>query len=167
MLPSVTDLLVRFDQDDLDAAGAADLGRALFDALFSATARDLLQRGLSYAEQRGQRPRLLLSLPREAHAAAALPWELLHDAGGTPLLCRELAIVRRIPLDTTTSPPLEAPVLRVLLAAAPTDPPAPVARELAEIRDALATVAGRVAVDVEETITPAILQRRLREEFHV
>lgn len=163
---SFVDLLARFERDDLDAAGAATLGMTLFDALLSVRARDMLQRGLSYAEQRGLRPRLLLSIPRAAHVAAALPWELLHDSDSIPLLRRGLTVVRHIPLDRATPPPLTASRLRVLLTAAPADPPASVERELVEVQAALETVADRTEIVVEPRLTPTILQRRLREGFH-
>lgn len=160
------DLLKRYVIDDLNAVDAMRLGQILFEALFPPRARDLFMRGLSYAEQQGERPRLLLTIPLSAHIAATLPWELLHDPAGSSLVHRGLSVVRRIPLDRTLPRRLDAARLRVLLTAAPVEPLADVERELAAVYAALDSVASQCDLVIEPRLTCEILQRRLRDDFH-
>jgi hypothetical protein len=158
-------LLALVARGEADAESARKLGELLFGALFQGELRDAYARGQGALRQ-GERLRLVLDIPAEDVALAALPWELLHDPQQGPLALLGVSVVRYLP-RALPAPQLRGPgPLRVLLSAAQTPPPAPVERELAAAREALESAVGRIAVAAEPRLTPETLRRRLREGFH-
>lgn len=142
------------------------LGQTLFQALFQGPIKDVYTRS-----QGGLGPdqglRLRFTIDQAAASIATLPWEFLADPDHGPLAMLDAPIVRYLPHQART-PTLAAPLpLRVLLTGAQTPPVPEVERELREVREALSALGDQTTIVVEEHLTRSVLQRRLREGFHI
>lgn len=155
-----------FEQLAREQGAASAAGRALFAALFHTAARDVYQASLARLRP-GEQPRLLLSIPADLPGVAALPWELLDDPARGPLALGGVAVTRFLALPIPRPELADAPALRVLLSAAQTPPPAPMARELRAIADALAEHPDRIEATEALHLTAAELREHLRAGFHV
>ncbi len=87
-----------------------EVGRQLFQALFTGPVYGMYRASLGLARQRGRRLRLVLRLT--APELAALPWEMLFDPETNTYLCRQEPLVRLIPTPYTAAilevrPPLQ------------------------------------------------------------
>jgi hypothetical protein len=166
--PHYQELIANLQKLDTDEDMLIELGGILFRALFRSDIKEV------YARSQGrlgaeQGLRLRFDLDPAQTEVAGLPWEFLYDPDQGPLALLDAPIVRYLPQQAPT-PTLAAPLpLKVLVTGAKTPPEPEVERELAEVRDALAELAdaGLVTIQVEEHLTQAILQRRLREGFHI
>jgi ATP/maltotriose-dependent transcriptional regulator MalT len=165
--PAFQQLVERIDTFEADEKALNQIGQVLFQALFVGQIKEvyLLTRGQL---REGQGLRVTLHIPPYEHEVASLPWELLVDPDRGPIAMLDTAIVRYLPQ------PLPIPVLalpqriRVLLTSAQSrEIQVDVARELATVQTALAGLGMHVQVVVEPHLTKMILQRRLREQFHV
>ena len=159
-------LLARLQHLDTDEDSLAQLGQALFRAVFRGPIKDV------YARSQGvlgpdQGLRLRFTVPPGAARVHAMPWEFLYDPDQGPLALLDAPVVRYLPQQDRI-PSLAAPTpLRVLLSAAQTAPPAEVERELAAVQEALAGRDGLVQLTLEPHLTTARLQRLLRAGFHI
>jgi hypothetical protein len=89
-----------------------EVGQALFDAVFQASAGALFLSSRNEAERAGERLRIVLRLhPPEL---AVLPWELLFSEYHGGYLCRRSPMVRYIDAPEPVRPLTVAPPLRVL-----------------------------------------------------
>lgn len=163
----------RRTRPDADAARALaerteSLGRALFDAVFAADARDLLVTARDRAGRDGGAVRVRLQLD-DAPDVAALPWELLLH-GSTYLVHTDGVFVVRYPdASTPVDPaPLEGTLRVLVVAASPSDlPPLDVDREVEALREALAPLGDRVELHRLEPPTLDALRRTLDDRWHV
>jgi hypothetical protein len=140
--------LADLESEGVDRASQAEIGQALFRALFPDPIRDRYVAALDEAKG-GVRLRLWLDAPE----LQALPWELLYDAvddeflalSGRALITRYLSVPRGAPPLTVTPP------LRVLVAvASPQGQPAlDVEAEIAAVRAALAPAEAEGLAQVE------------------
>jgi len=144
------------------------LGERLFGALFQGKVRDawVETRGRVAAGQAaGVRLRLWVSDP----ALAALPWELLWEAGrGFIATEANLALSRYLPVPEPAYHSYESP-LRVLLAVASPSPPLPAvpAAEIQALQDTLQSLAPAVEFEVLESATLSGIQQKLQKNFHI
>lgn len=150
---------------DTDETTLSEIGQKLFTALFRGQARDVLARTQGMCEP-GQRLRLRLSIAAEEGKVAALPWELLHDPDAGPLVLTDTPLLRYIPIAARTPTVAATLPLQVLLTGA-AGGAANVLPVLEEIRVALGTLGDHAQVVVEPALTTQLLQRRLREGYHV
>lgn len=150
----------------LDRRGARDLGERLFRTLTAGPLRDLYIRSQALLGP-DERLRLVVEIAPEDAALAALPWELLFDPDQGHLALLGASVVRA-PALAQALPPRQIPGrMRVLLSAAHTPPPVPVARELAAARAALAAGGPRFEIVEEPHLTADALRRHLREGLHL
>jgi hypothetical protein len=148
--------------------GLAELGQILFDALFQGKLKDIYTRSQGGLKE-NQGLRLRFDIDPVLAEVAGLPWEFLYDPDQGPLAMLDISIVRYLSQQAANAA-LAAPLpMKVLVTGAVTPPQIDVERELAEVRAALSDLAqtGQVAITVEEHLTRAKLQRRLREGFQI
>jgi hypothetical protein len=79
-----------------------EVGRQLFQALFTGPVYGMYRASLGVAQQRGKRLRVVLRLT--APELAALPWEMLFDPETETYLCRQESLVRHVPAPYTPDP---------------------------------------------------------------
>ncbi len=147
-----------------------DFGGRLFQAVFSGTIRDCLERSRLITENRDAGLRIRLRLPG---SLASIPWEYLHETGyGFLALSPETALVRYVEMPVPVRPFPISPPLRILaMISTPMDAQGLAAEEewskLTSALDGLIHE-GLVEVDRLEAGTLAGLQRPLRlREYHV
>ena len=97
-----------------------EVGRRLFEALFTGPVYGTYRASLGAAQQRGKRLRVVLRLT--APELAALPWETLFDPETGTYLCRQEPLVRHVAAPYTPDPLEVRAPLRILgLVSAPRD----------------------------------------------
>jgi CHAT domain-containing protein len=166
--PIYQQLAERLQRLDTDEDALVELGQILFDALFQGKLKDVYTRSQGGLKE-GQGLRLRFDIDPALGEITGLPWEFLYDPDQGPLAMLDMAVVRYLSQQAAPSV-LAAPLpLKVLVTGAVTPPEPDVQRELAEVRAALADLeqSGHVKITVEEHLTRAILQRRLREGFQI
>ncbi len=100
-----------------------EVGRQLFEALFTGPVYGAYRASLGAVQQRGGRLRVVLRLT--APQLAALPWETMFDPETGAYLCRTEPLVRRVEAPYTPDPLQVDPPLRILgVVAAPRGLPA-------------------------------------------
>jgi hypothetical protein len=147
-----------------------EVGRQLFEALFTGPVYGVYRASLGVARERGRPLRVVLRLT--APELAALPWETLFDPENESYLCRQEPLVRHVPAPYTADPLEVRPPLRILgLVSSPRDlPPLDVQAEKGHLDRALAgpIADGLVEVTWVPTATWAGVQARLLAgEWHV
>jgi hypothetical protein len=150
-------------EDDL-----IELGQILFNALLQGKLKEIYTRAQGrLQEQQGQR--LRFDIDPTLAEITALPWEFLYDPDQGPLALLDAPIVRYLAQPAATPTLAVQLPLKVLVTGATTPPAPDVERELAEVRAALGDLEaqGYVTIQVEEHLTQATLQRRLREGFQI
>jgi CHAT domain-containing protein len=80
-----------------------DIGRQLFDALFSGPVHEAYRASVSAADQRGERLQVVLRL--DVPELSAIPWEAMYDAENDQYICLNDPLIRHIP--STTAEPVE------------------------------------------------------------
>ena len=80
-----------------------DVGRQLFDALFSGPVHEAYRASVSAADQRGERLQVVLRL--DVPELAAIPWEAMFDTENDQYICLNDPLIRHIP--STTAEPVE------------------------------------------------------------
>jgi tetratricopeptide (TPR) repeat protein len=95
-----------------DEQPVREVGRQLFEALFTGPVYGMYRASLGVAQQRGERLRVVLRLT--APELAALPWEMLFDPETETYMCRQEPLVRHVPAPYTADPLRVRPPLRVL-----------------------------------------------------
>ena len=80
-----------------------DVGRQLFDALFSGPVHEVYRASVSAADQRGERLQVVLRL--DVPELAAIPWEAMYDTENDQYICLNDPLIRHIP--STTAEPVE------------------------------------------------------------
>jgi hypothetical protein len=80
-----------------------DVGRQLFDALFSGPVHEAYRASVSAADQRGERLQVVLRL--DVPELAAIPWEAMYDTENDQYICLNDPLIRHIP--STTAEPVE------------------------------------------------------------
>ena len=115
-----------------------EVGRRLFEALFTGQVYGTYRESLGAVQQRGTRLRVVLRLT--APQLAALPWEAMFDPEREAYPCRTEPLVRRVEAPYTRGPLKVNPPLRILgLVAAPRGLPAlDVEAEQQHLEEALA-----------------------------
>ncbi|MFI1970565.1 CHAT domain-containing protein [Streptomyces cinnamoneus] len=146
------------------------VGRALFEALFSGPVYGAYRASLGVAQARHERLRVVLRL--EAPELALLPWETLFDPELGAYLCRHEPLVRHVSAPYAPEPLEVAPPLRILvLMASPRGlPPLDTEAERARLEKALAgqLAAGRVELTWLPQASWDSVYARLQEgEWHV
>ncbi|GAB4202737.1 MAG: hypothetical protein OHK0022_26200 [Roseiflexaceae bacterium] len=170
--PLYEELAARLENFRIDEAGLTLLGQLLFAALFEdPQVRTIYDRTRGVVENdNDKRARIKLELPANPDAAievGRLPWEFLFDPDLGPLALLDFSVVR-YPIVALDQTPLQVQLpLKVLLTAAVTPPPTEIAAELAAVREGLKQLGEQVVITEEPHLTSQILQRRLREGFHV
>jgi len=152
---------------------AISLGFKLFDALFQGEARDILNRTESRArssDQTGVRVRLTMDL-RDLGVceAAALPWELMCRADGSPLaISSNTALVRAVDTPLPTTPRPLSGALRVLglRSNPPGTPQLDLQQEVDAVEVSWAKLPG-IEVDFVKPTQSAILDALAAKEYHV
>ncbi len=154
-------------------ATARECGVALFEALFTGEARDVL--AATEAEARtlpdtGVRIRLAFDLTNPATAeVAALPWELMRRRNDDPLVVTmQTALVRALDVPKPIKPrPLIRPLRILVIRANPEGTGAlNLAKEGQMLVDALKRLPG-IAVDEVAPIAGPIRDQLAREQYHV
>jgi membrane-associated phospholipid phosphatase len=150
---------------------ARSIGTRLFEAVFAADARALLETSMAAARQRGDGVRLRITVPAEL---SELPWEYLYSPDHSRFLSisSETLIVRYLPNDDVIGTlPVMPPLRMLVVVAAPRGYPRFDADgELGDLRDALQDIGelGSVTVDRLERGTWRALQQHLRRHsYHV
>ncbi len=164
--PEFQDHITRFAGLDTDSDLLSTIGRQLYDALFQGPIADVWSRVLALRSE-GQNVRLRLHIAAEEGKVGALPWELLRHAEHGPLVLDDISIVRYTAQNTATPQTQARLPLRVLLTSAQRGTGRNAEQVLAKIQEGLAELGNQVSVVVEPHLTPSVLQRRLREPFHV
>jgi tetratricopeptide (TPR) repeat protein len=147
-----------------------NFGGQLFQAVFSGTVRDCLDRSHTKAVSEGAGLRIRLQLPPEL---ANIPWEYLYDSEyGFVSLSPETALVRYTDMTAPVTPFPVSPPLRILaMISAPLDvPDLQSDDEWAKLNESLTGLVGQgmVQVDRLEAGTLKALQRPLRlHDYHV
>jgi hypothetical protein len=151
---------------DTDEASLTEFGQFLFAALFTPPIKEVYAR--SQGKLQGhQGLRLIFDIDACGAAVAAVPWEFLADPDQGPLAMLDAPIVRYLPIQAPI-PTLVAPLpLKVLLTGADTPPHVQIDRELHEIQSTLKALGPHMSVTLEPHLTRPILQRRLRDGYHV
>jgi hypothetical protein len=80
-----------------------DVGRQLFDALFSGPVHEAYRASVSAADQRGERLQVVLRL--DVPKLSAIPWEAMYDTENDQYICLNDPLIRHIP--STTAEPVE------------------------------------------------------------
>ena len=145
------------------------MGRLLFDALFSGPVLGTYRASLGVAQQRGEPLRVVLRLT--APRLAALPWEALYDPETGTYICRREPLVRHVPAPYP-EPLKVAPPLRVLgLVASPRGMPAlDVSAEQDHLSQALATPIAEGLIQIEwlaQATWEAVQEKLLSGRWHV
>jgi hypothetical protein len=78
-----------------------DVGRQLFDALFSGPVHEAYRASVSAADQCGERLQVVLRL--DVPKLSAIPWEAMYDTENDQYICLNDPLIRHIP-STTTEP---------------------------------------------------------------
>jgi 5-formyltetrahydrofolate cyclo-ligase len=147
-----------------------EVGRRLFEALFTGPVYGAYRASLGVAQERNQRLRLVLRL--RAPELAALPWEMLFDPETGTYLCRQEPLVRHVPAPFTPEP-LEARLpLRVLgLVASPRGLPlldSDAERQHLEAALAAPIAAGQIELEwVAQASWHGVHERLLSGHWHV
>jgi formylglycine-generating enzyme required for sulfatase activity len=130
---------LRLETGDADETFLTDLGRFLFDTLFTEDIAAAYRSSLGLA--RGQNKGLRVRLRFEPPELAALPWEYVFDPDEDRFLAisPETPLVRYVPMRGATRPTAVSPPLRVLVViSSPSDADSlDVAQEKGIIQDAL------------------------------
>jgi hypothetical protein len=147
-----------------------EVGRQLFEALFTGPVYGMYRASLGVAQERGRRLRVVLRLT--APELAALPWEMLFDSETGTYLCRQEPLVRHVPAPYTPDPLGVRPPLRILgLVASPRGLPAlDVDAEKGHLAEALASPLAEGLVDVTWVPTATwagVHAQLLAGEWHV
>jgi hypothetical protein len=142
-----------------------EIGGFLFNALFTRRIARLFGRAYDPIPA-GESLRLKLSLqPAEL---SALPWELLFDSDESVFLAARLSypVVRHIESGIPVAAPVTAKTLKVLyLQASPVDlPPLDLEKSEQALRQAFGS---RAEITPIRSATPEMLQRMLRQDFHI
>jgi formylglycine-generating enzyme required for sulfatase activity len=113
--PALQTALTRLDEGDADEALLRQLGRLLFEALFSDEIASVLRGSLGQVRGHGKGLRVRLRL--EPPELGALPWEYLYDPEEDRFLAisHETPLVRYVPMRSATRPTAVTPPLRVLV----------------------------------------------------
>ncbi len=146
------------------------VGRQLFEALFTGPVYGTYRASLGIALQQGKRLRVVLRLT--APELAALPWEMLFDPETETYLCRQEPLVRHVPAPYTAEPLQVRPPIRILgLAASPRDKQAlDVDAEKSHLAEALARPMAEGLIEVvwaPEATWPGVQDLLLAGEWHV
>jgi tetratricopeptide (TPR) repeat protein len=147
-----------------------DVGKRLFQALFTGPVNGMYRASLMVAQQQGRRLRVVLRLT--APQLAALPWEMLFDPETETYLCRQEPLVRHVPAPYT-APPLDVHrPLRILgLVASPRGlPPLDVDAEKRRLTQALAGPVAQGLIEVRwvpEATWPEVHGQLLAGNWHV
>jgi hypothetical protein len=80
-----------------------DVGRQLFDALFSGPVHEAYRASVSAADQCGERLQVVLRL--DVPKLSAIPWEAMYDTENDQYICLNDPLIRHIP--STTAEPVE------------------------------------------------------------
>jgi hypothetical protein len=166
--PKYQQLYDELQRLDTSEDGLVELGQILFDSLFQGKIKDVYTRSQGGLKD-GQGVRLRFDIDPSMTEIARLPWEFLYDPDQGPLAMLDLSVVRYLS-QQAASGALASPLpLKVLVTGSVTPPEPDVERELAEVRAALADLeqSGIVTITVEEHLTRAKLQRRLREGYQI
>ncbi|MBC8162557.1 MAG: CHAT domain-containing protein, partial [Roseiflexaceae bacterium] len=158
-------LLARLARLEADEAMLQAIGRRLFAALFHGPARDVLARTQGLCAE-GQQLRLKLSIAAEEGKLAALPWELLDDPDGGPLVLTNTPLVRYLPVSARVPTVATTLPLKVLLTAAASGGRDGSAA-LAEAQAGLQSLGPHAQITVEPQLSMPIFQRRLREGYQI
>ena len=146
-----------------------EVGRRLFEALFTGAVYGMYRASLGVAQQKGKRLRVVLRLT--APELAALPWETLFDPETETYLCRQEPLVRHVPAPYTPDPLEVRAPLRVLgLVSAPRDlPKLNIDKEKANLSKALTGPVsdGLVELSWVTATWPAVHAKLLDGEWHV
>ena len=89
-----------------------EVGKALFDCLFTGPVGNRYQASLATAHSRGDALRIVLNL--SAPELAALPWETMFDAERHEYVCRLEPLVRHVPVPSPVDPLRVTGPLRIL-----------------------------------------------------
>lgn len=151
-----------------------EVGRSLFEALFSGQVRDLFERSLGLIEsdpERGLRIVLRFDPDQpEVGRLTALPWESLYRKDQRQFLnfSRKSPIVRFLNVPRALPPRLEPPVRVLVAIASPSGYPLlDTERELHRIEEALGPIAGASKAVLLNATPEALRARLLEETFHV
>ena len=147
-----------------------EVGRLLFEALFTRPVYGMYRASLAVVQERGTRLRLILRLA--APELAALPWEMLFDPETDTYLCRQEPLVRHVPAPYTPDPLEVRLPLRILgLVASPRGlPPLDVDAEMERLEYALARPIADGLIEVvwvREATWAEVHSRLLVGEWHV
>jgi tetratricopeptide (TPR) repeat protein len=147
-----------------------DIGRQLFEALFTGPIYGMYRASLGVAQQRGTRLRVVLRLA--APELAALPWEMLFDPETETYLCRHEPLVRHVPAPYTPDPlEVHAPLRILGLVSSPRDMTSlDVDAEKRQLAEALAGPVAEGLVEVTwvaEATWAQVHARLLAGEWHV
>jgi CheY-like chemotaxis protein len=159
--------LARLASDDSDQALLIDLGRILFERLFSDDVAVCFRSSLSQVRGLGQGLRLRLQI--QAPELAALPWEYLYDPVEDCFLAQspEIALSRYLPLGVPVrAAPIYLPLRLLAVIANPRDfPRLDLAQETSILQSALQPLIERKAVKLVfcEHATVAEIGQAVRE----
>jgi hypothetical protein len=147
-----------------------EVGRLLFEALFTGPVYGMYRASLGAVQQRGKRLRLVLRLA--AAELAALPWEMLFDPETGTYVCRQEPLVRHVAAPYTPDPLEVRLPLRILgLVASPRGlPPLDVDAEMERLQRALAGPIANGLVELvwaQEATWAGVHARLLAAEWHV
>ena len=147
-----------------------DVGRLLFEALFSGPVYGIYRASLAVARERGTRLRLVLRLA--APELAALPWEMLFDPETDTYVCRQEPLVRHVSAPYTPDPLEVRLPLRILgLVASPRGLPSlDVDTEIERLEQALARPIAEGLIEVgwvREATWAEVHSQLLANEWHV
>src|SRR5215472_13250010 len=147
-----------------------EVGRLLFEALFTGPVYGMYRASLGAVQQQGKRLRLVLRLATPE--LAALPWEMLFDPEIGTYLCRQEPLVRHVAAPYTPDPLEVCLPLRILgLVASPRGlPPLDVDAERERLEFALAGPIGDGLVElvwVQQATWAAVHAQLLATEWHV
>ena len=125
-----------------------DVGRTLFEALFTSRVYDLYTASLSEAGRRGEALRVVLRLRDQE--LAGIPWETLFDPESGEYLCQREPVVRYVEAAQSSAPLSATGPLRILaIVAAPSDLPTfDTAEERRRLDDALVELVDQGLVEM-------------------
>jgi CHAT domain/Restriction endonuclease len=147
-----------------------EVGRLLFQALFTGPVYGMYRASLAVVQERGTRLRLVLRLA--APELAALPWEMLFDPETDTYLCRQEPLVRHVSAPYTPDPLEVCLPLRILgLVASPRGlSPLDVGAEIERLENALARPIADGLIEVvwvREATWAEVHSQLLAGEWHV